>query len=325
LRLGPADRALVEVGEHVASGDPILERARDTFQIEAPARGALEGLQPGDALDAAWLPAGGLGRPSPRAGDRARLVYVGPDGIARVALGRSLQVVTSPVDGEVVELAAGHIGVRAAGVALVGGIGWGEPVHGRLLLGVSGPDAELRASALDIGAAGSVLVAGARVDIEALTRARAIGVAGVICGGLVGRELRQLEESDVRQRAALHAAPPFGVVALDGYGRRVVPTLAWDLLVAAAGRPVGLVPDARLAVVGGDASRLPLASHDPGDVRITSGEGAGRVARLVGLTGPVRWPGGAYLPGGYVEDPGTDGLVHRRTAPLNDLERLDYP
>ena len=111
------------------------------------------------------------------------------------------------------------------------------------MLGVTSPDAELRASAIDIAAAGSVLVAGARLDIEALTRARAIGVAGIICGGLVGRELRQLEESDQRQRAALHSTTPFAVIALDGYGRRIVPALAWELLVAAAGRPTGLFPD----------------------------------------------------------------------------------
>ena len=131
------------------------------------------------------------------------------------------QTLASPVDGEVEELGAGHIGLRAAGVGLVGRIGWGQPVHGRLMLGVSSPDAELRASAIDIAAAGSILVAGARLDIEALTRARAIGVAGIICGGLVGRELRQLEESDQRQRAALHSTTPFAVIALDGYGRRV--------------------------------------------------------------------------------------------------------
>jgi len=33
---------------------------------------------------------------------------------------------------------------------------------------VSTPDAELRASSIDVGAAGTIVVAGARVDIEAL-------------------------------------------------------------------------------------------------------------------------------------------------------------
>ncbi len=323
LRLHPADRALVDLGEIVTSGQPVIEHCRETFLLEVPARGAFTELAPGDEVDLGLLPAGGpIGRQHARSGDRARLLFVGPDGVARVALGRSPQIIASPVDGEVEEVEAGHIAIRSGGIGLVGRIAWGQPVHGRLLLGVASPDAELRASAIDIAAAGSILVAGARLDIEALTRARAIGVAGIICGGLVGRELRQLEESDIRQRAALHTTAPFAVVALDGYGRRIVPTNAWELLVAAAGRPVGLFPDSRLVVIGGDPAALDLSEHEPDAVRITSGEGSGRVARLVGLAGPMRRPGGSYLACGFIEETGADGSPRRRIVPLSDLERL---
>lgn len=323
LRLRPADRPLVGLGDAVASGQPLIEHCRETFLLEVPSRGALAELLPGDEVDLALLPHGGpIGRVHARPGDRARLLFTGPDGTARVALGRSPQIIASPVDGEVEEFEAGHLGIRSGGIGLAGRIGWGQPVRGRLLLGVTSPDAELRASAIDIAAAGSILVAGARLDIEALTRARAIGVAGIICGGLVGRELRQLEESDVRQRAALHPTAPFAVVALDGYGRRIVPTHAWELLVAAAGRPVGLFPDSRLAIVGGEVGDLHLPEHVAGEVRITSGEGAGRVARLVGLAGPVRRPGGMYLACGFIEETGPDGTPRRRIVPLSDLERM---
>lgn len=323
LRLRPADRPLVGLGDAVASGQPIIEHCRETFLLDVPSRGELSELLPGEEVDLALLPQSGpIGRPHAKPGDRARLLFTGPDGTARVALGRSPQVIVSPVDGEVEELEAGHLGIRSAGIGLVGRIAWGQPVQGRLLLGVTSPDAELRASAIDIAAAGSILVAGARLDIEALTRARAIGVAGIICGGLVGRELRQLEESDIRQRAALHATAPFAVLAVDGYGRRIVPTHAWELLVAAAGRPVGLFPESRLAVVGGEPGGIDLPEHGSSAVRITSGEGAGRVARLVGLAGPMRRPGGMYLPCGFIEETGPDGTPRRRIVPLSDLERL---
>jgi hypothetical protein len=324
LRYRPADRPLVGLGEMVTSGQPLIEGFRETFLLEVPARGDIAQLEPGDEIDVESLPAGSsVNRQQVRSDDRARLLFIGPDGIARIALGRSPQIVTSPVEGEVEEAAAGHIAIRAAGLGLTGRIGWGQPVHGHLMLGVSAPDAELRATAIDIAAAGSILVAGARLDIEALTRARAIGVAGIICGGLVGRELRQLEESDVRQRASLHATAPFAVVALDGYGRRIVPALAWELLVAAAGCPVGLFPDSRLVVVGGEPAGLDLPVHEPAAVRITSGEGAGHVARLVGLAGPMRRPGGAYLPSGFIEETGPDGTPRRRVVALSDLERLE--
>lgn len=323
LRLHPADRPLVAEGDAVTSGQPLLEASRETYLLEVPARGPLSALAPGDEVDPEWLPASApIGRPQARSGDIARLLAVGPDGIARIALGRGPQPVASPVDGIVEELGPGHLGIRADGVGLTARIGWGHPVQGRLMLGVTSPDMELRASAIDIAAAGSILVAGARLDIEALTRARAIGVAGIICGGLVGRELRQLEESDQRQRAALHATTPFAVLALDGYGRRILPTLAWELLVAATGRPTGLLPASRLAVIGGDPTTLDVPLHDPNAVRITAGEGVGRVARLVGLAGPVRRPGGLYLPSGFIEETGLDGSPRRRVVPLSDLERL---
>jgi hypothetical protein len=323
FRVHAADRVLVAPGELVAAGQPVLEQHRETVVVEVSSRGPLAELRPGDEVDPAMLPPGGaLGRSGPKPGERARLLYVGADDLARVAVGRSVQVLASPVDGEVEEVTAGQLSIRTAGVGLGGRIGWGQPVSGRLMLGVPSPDAELRASAIDIAAAGSILVAGARLDIEALTRARAIGVAGIICGGLVGRELRQLEESDTRQRAALHVTAPFAVVALDGYGRRILPTLAWDLLVAAAGRPAGLFPESRLVVIGGEPTDLDLSDHEPGVVRITSGEGTGRLARLVGLAGPVRRSGGMYLPCGFIEETGPDGSPRRRIVPLSDLERL---
>ena len=324
LRLGVADRALLAVGDRVEPGRPVLERCQDATLLEVAARGGLESLAPGATVDLALLPSGsGMGRHHPREVDRVRMLFVGSDGTARLAVGRSPVVLRSPVTGVVEVVAAGHMIIRAEGIGLAATVGWGEPVHGRLLMGVASPDAELRASSIDIGAAGSILVAGARLDIEALTRARAIGVAGVICGGVVGRELRQLEESDIRQRASLHAASPFAVLTLDGYGRRPLPQLAWDLLSSAAGREVGLLPEAHSCVVSGDPAADMPPPHARDEVRITAGDGAGRVGRLVGLAGPVRRPGGLYQVAAFVDDPAApDGQPRRRVVPLADLERL---
>ena len=297
LRLRPGDRSLVVPGEQVHIGQPLMTQARETMLLEVPLRGDLADRPPGAELDLAQLPsATGIGRDQPRPGDRAYLLYVGADRIARVVLARDPVTMTSPLDGIAEEVTASHIALRASGIGLRGPVGWGQPVVGRVILAVASPDAELRSGAVDISAAGGILVAGARLDIEALTRARAIGVAGIICGGVVGRELQQLDESDVRQRAALHTITPFAILALDGFGRRPIPTLAWDLLAAAAAdeRLVGILPDARLAVVGGDPSTLPLSSWPPDAVRVAAGDGAGRAGRLVGIAGPVRRPGGIY-------------------------------
>jgi hypothetical protein len=252
------------------------------------------------------------------------LLYVEPGRAAHAVVARSPEPVASPVDGVVVTVGADGLLIRASGLGLTGPVGWGQPVVGRVVMGVTGPDEELRASAIDISAAGAVLVAGARLDIEAVTRARAIGVAGILSGGAVGRELRQLEESDERQRASLHATTPFALLALDGFGRRPMPIIAWDLLVAAAmeGSRVAVVPEAGLAVVPTPPEdRIPHWTADA--VRITAGDGAGATGHLVGLAGPVRRPGGGYHTAGYVVIPGTaETAARRRLVSLADLERL---
>lgn len=327
LRLRPGDRPLVTRGEPVVVGQPVCTQSRGTELLEVPLRADGPEVVPGMELDLGQfqLPRG-VGRPQPRPGDRAYLLYVGADHVARIALARAPTLVPSPVEGVVETVSPGLVGIRAGGIGLMGPVGWGQPVVGRVLMGVGAPDEELRAGAVDISAAGSVLVAGARLDIEALTRARAIGVAGVICGGVVGRELQQLEESDARQRASLHVLTPFAILALDGYGRRPLPTLAWELLAAAAAeeRSVGMLPDARLAVVDGDPSTLSLGGWPVDAVRLATGEGAGRTGRLVGFAGPVRRPGGVYQPAGHVElGPTSDTPTGRRVVlPLGDLERL---
>lgn len=323
LRIHVADRALVEQGARVAVGQPLLERCREATIADVSSPPAWASLAPGDVIDVAHLDGSGGGSHGPRPGDRVRLLFHGPDARDRVALGRHVSIVTSPVDGIVEKIAAGAIVLRADGLGVGGDVGWGQPVSGQLVIGVASPDAELRASAVDIGAAGAIVVAGARLDIEALTRARAIGAAGIICGGVVGRELRQLEESDLRQRAALHASAPFALIALDGYGRRPIPGPLWDLFLAAAGRKVGLIPEDHACVISGDPEPLlDAGKREPQAVRIAAGDGLGLEGRLVGLAGSMRLLGGLYAPGGFVDLPGPDGAVVRRVVPLADLERF---
>src|SRR5215831_1063194 len=101
-----------------------------------------------------------------------------------------------------------------------------------------------------------------------------------------------------------------------------MPVVAWDLLAAAAavGSPVAVVPEAGLAVVP-EPSPARITRWAPDAVRITAGEGAGTVGRLVGLAGPIRRAGGSYQAAGHVVTPPTsDGPARRRLVSLADLE-----
>jgi hypothetical protein len=309
----------------VEVGQVIVERFREQDVVELPTTAAIVGLRPGGILDRAPAsPRGGRRGPrTPTAAVRARLIEHGRDGISRLAAGREELNVIAPASGTITGLSPARLDLQCEGVGIEGRFGWGRPASGRVVIAASGPDAETRASGIDVAVAGAILVVGARIDIEALSRARALGVGAIIVGGLAGRDMRQLEESEARRQAALHAAAPFAMLAMGGHGRAAIPRHVWDLLVAAEGRPAGVLPSARMLIVGGDPEPLLAATARPaGTVRILSGEWREREGRLVGLTGPRRWAEGGYQPGGFVELAGDGGRTERITLPLAVLERL---
>jgi hypothetical protein len=124
----------------------------------------------------------------------------------RVAGGTLSDPLETPLAGIVREVRPGtSITVRAAGRGLRGIVALGGPTRGRLQ---GSPDSELRAGGLDVNSAGAILVVGSRVDAEALTRARAMGVRGVVVTGLSSKERRDYLASEA---ASAGAAPPAAI------------------------------------------------------------------------------------------------------------------
>ncbi len=319
-----ADRPLVVPGQPVELGQPLIEHFREQEIVEVESSAAVIGIPPGAVLDNVPAESSGrLGRRSDAPTYRTRVCEHGRDGITRLVAGSGEVVVSAPAGGVVEAVTPARLDLRAHGLAVDARIGWGRPTTGRIVVAVDARDAELQTSRIDVGAAGAILVVGARVDIEALSRARAIGAAAVITGGVASRDLRQLSSSEARQQAALHAAAPFGLIALGGYGRAPIPSHLWDLLVAADGRPAGLLPGSRTLIIDGDsAPLLEAVTRPPDTVRVVAGDHRDHEGLLVGLSGPRRWPDGGYAPGGFVELPGPDGRLERHCVPLTLLERL---
>jgi hypothetical protein len=319
--LGLGDRAMVEAGSTVAAGDPLLERLRDRRIDEvttaAPADEAVD-AHPAPRAGRRWTPRSAGGRMRRETGREGELLAPVPSQRDRwrIVTGEHRDVVHAPIDGEVLEVVPGsEIRVRAAGHALRGAFAAGSPSRGRLELATD-PFGELRAGGIDVGRAGSVLVVGARIDAEALTRARAMGVRGIVVASLPGKDLRDFRASERRQRAALHAAPPFAVLVLEGTVRRRMPTPVAGLLERLEGRDVAIVTDPPALLFPAGADEIPPA--DPGWVRVRSGPDAGAEGQLVGSAGLRRFARGVQLEAAFVALDGGQPVA----IPLGDLERL---
>lgn len=301
--LAPGDRPLVAAGESVVIGAPIAERLRDP---------SLEEVHVPDTLEP--QPGGRWSGTTDRDGlDTGELVFAWRNRW-RVAGGMLSDPIETPLSGIVRDVRPGtSITIRAAGRGLRGVVALGGPTRGRLQ---GSPDSELRAGGLDVNSAGAILVVGSRVDAETLTRARAMGVRGVVVTGLSSKERRDYLASEARQRSALHRLPPFAVLVLDGAVRRPVPGAVLALLGALTGHEVAIVIDPPMLVFDLPALVVPTPPVDL--VRIRGDALDGREARFVEAIGQRRFPGGVHLEACLVRF--ADGTT--AAVPIGDLERF---
>jgi hypothetical protein len=315
--LGPGDRILVAPGDVVAPGTGLAERRRDPRKADGPpVTGAIVAehpLRPGD-----WWPGNGRETAGPLRRSRPRTPageLLHPSGHRwRIASGDHVDLLEAPAAGTVREATAGRgIALALGGLALRGAMASGTPTRGRFerVTGESG----LR-GALDVGRAGAILVVDGRTESEALIRARAMGVRGVVVPGLSGKDLRDLLASEARQRASLQPLTSFAVLVLDGTSRRPIAGPVAALLAALEGREVAIVVDPPLLVFDPPARELPPLPPDW--VRIRAGELAGREGRWLRTAGIRRFAAGVHLEAAAIAL--DDGEVV--FLPIADLERF---
>jgi hypothetical protein len=318
FELRPGDRILVAPGDAVTTGVGLAERQRDSRvddgpPIAGPEESDSPPLQAGD-----WWPGDGheVGGPLRRRQPRSpagELLHAA-EGRWRIAAGAHLDRLEVPASGSVIEAIPGRgLTVRLAGRALLGTFAVGIPSRGRLER-VSG-ETGLR-GALDVGRAGAILVVDGRIDSEAIIRARATGVRGVVASGLAGKDLRDLQGSEARQRASLQPLAPFAVLILDGTVRRPIAGPIAALLGALDGREVAIVVDPPMLVFDPPNA---LPEPPPSDwVRVQAGELAGREGRWLRSAGLRRFAAGVHLEAAAIAL--DDGRV--AVVPVADLERF---
>jgi hypothetical protein len=316
--LFPGDRILVAPGDEVAPGLGLAERERDPRLDDGPPAAGPDDrdhppLQAGDWWPGDGHEAGGpLRRRQPRSPAGELLHPV--EGRWRIVTGAHLDRLEAPARGTVLEAIPGRgLTVRMAGHGLAGALAAGIPTRGRLerVAGETG----LR-GALDVGRAGAILVVDGRIDSEAIIRARATGVRGVVGSGLAGKDLRDLHGSEARQRASLQPLAPFAVVILDGTIRRPFASPVAALFGALEGREVALVVDPPMLVFDPPPDQPGLPPPDW--VRVQAGELAGREGRWLRPMGLRRFAAGVHLEAAAIAL--DDGRV--AVVPVADLERF---
>ncbi len=190
LRRPPQQAAgmlLVRPGERLGIGDPIA-RSSDERVVIAPIDGLL-------------------------------IAYSRTDGTALIAPLGDEEPVIGHVSGRVRSVSPEAIEVEVRGAMLTGVGGTGEAIHGELVVAVHEPGEELRAAAINVGATGKILVGGSRASAETLTRARAMGVAGIVLGGVLDKELRDFEAIQRRRREIGGLTGSFALILLEGFGK----------------------------------------------------------------------------------------------------------
>jgi len=310
--LHPGDRALVTDGESIMAETPIAERLRDART--AVVAGAADGEAPGEP-GGRWTPTPGRRGPNHEAERPGELLFRS-GGRWRIGTGDHAEPLLAPFAGTVHDVRPGiGLRLRSEVTALLGAETLAGPTSGRLSI-VTGPDGEVRAPQVDVSAAGAILVAGARIDAEALTRARAVGVRGVVVAALGVKERRDFLASERRGRAAVHGLPPFAILVLDGAAGRPIASPVMDILRALDGRTVAIVGDPPCLVIADATAQLPRPPVDL--VWVRSGPLVGAEGRWAGLAGPRRFAGGVILESGFVRFGDRPPVA----VPLGDLERF---
>ncbi len=189
--------------------------------------------------------------------------------------------VRSTIDGTVVRSDAAVVAVEGECWALAGLAGYGPDAVGELALGVDAPDEALAPPRVDVRLRGRILVGGARMAAEAITRAHACGVSGLVAGAAPAGGLRTVfgDDVDARGRASFEDRPT--VLCLVGFGSGPLPAEVWEPLVAFVGARASIhTASARLFVhAPRDEVDVPAAvpllalAEDHGSVRpVRSGE-----------------------------------------------------
>jgi len=200
LPIGVTKRA--QVGEPVRAGDIIAAGATVTSALRVSGARRL-GLSPEDLGRELRVRVGTdvvAGTVLARTGRRfarsvtapidGRLLHATVDGDLYIAPIVDRWAVRATLDGVVARSDDAIVTIEGEAWGIQGAAAYGPDAIGELTLVVDGPLAEVAPARIDVRLGGRIIVGGARVSAEVITRAHACGIAGLVAGGAPPAGLR---------------------------------------------------------------------------------------------------------------------------------------
>lgn len=296
------------VSTRVANGDPIRagEPIATGTTLGSPVRvsGAhAVGLDPGEFELVQRVPVGAevtRGTVLARTGRRlARAVTAPIDGrlLHRTASGDLIIApvtgrwsVRSTMDGTVVRADDGAVTVEGDAWTLGGLAAYGPDAIGELYVGVDAPMDELAPSRIDVRLRDRIVVCGTRAAAEAITRAHACGVSGLVAGAVPAGGLRVVYGDDVGAHGQRAEDDRPTVLCLLGFGSASLPIAVHLGLVALSGSRAAIHAASGRLIVFAPAD-APVEETEASELILAADFGAVRPFEAVGaFAGPLRFP-----------------------------------
>jgi hypothetical protein len=188
--------------------------------------------------------------------------------------------------------------VSTAGALIQGIFGFGGERTGEILVVSKGPSDVLTDSMIDPSMAGKIVVGGSNLTGAALRKADQIGVAGIVAGGLVDKDMIDFLGYDIGVAITGHEKVNTTVVITEGFGTIAMAQRTFDLLKSLDGkaasingatqiragviRPEIVVPgDSEAALVPSDNDSFALSVDTP--IRIIREPYFGELATVTAL------------------------------------------
>lgn len=187
-----------------------------------------------------------------------RVVHLSAEGDFWLAPVVERWLVRSTMTGEVVRATDATVVVEGRAWSLGGIAAYGPDAVGELVIGVGGAREELSPQRIDVRLRDRILVGGARVAAEAVTRAHACGVAGLVAGAVPAGGLRTVYGDDVAAAGGTSREDRPTVLCLAGFGAGPLPPEIFG--------PLGVLAGSLAAIHVASARLFVFAPEDVGDL-----------------------------------------------------------